>query len=293
MKTFLALAAACFLGAGFVAQQHAAYREPLDEMLRVRLLTHLIRQPVWLLGIGAMVTGQVLGAAALDRADLGRVEPLLATNLIFAFVIAHMVYKEWLSHAAWWGAALVTGGVVVFLALGQPHGGRTAGPGSPRWLAAGAVVGLAALLVILATGPRPLRTKAMLFAAAAGMLFGVQDALTRSSLLMIGHNVADALRSWQPYALIVIAVLSLLLAQSAFDAAAISISLPAITAAEPITGIVLGIWVFAENLKLSIGGLAAEVGGLVMIVVGITLLGRSPYPGKPRPEAGGGRDGPS
>lgn len=292
MKTFLALAAACFLGAGFVAQQHAAYREPLEEILRVRLLAHLICQPVWLLGIGAMITGQVLGAVALDEGDLGRVEPLLATNLIFAFVIAHVVYKEWLSHAAWWGALLVTGGVVFFLAFGQPHGGGAAGPGSPRWLAAGAIVGLAGLLVVIA-GPRRLRTKAMLFAAAAGMLFGVQDALTRSSLLMIGHGLGDALRSWQPYALVVLAVLSLLLAQSAFDAAPISISLPAITAAEPITGIVLGIWVFAENLRLSVGGLAAEVGGLVMIVAGITLLGRSPYPGKPRPDTAGGVDGPS
>ncbi|GAA0321468.1 DMT family transporter [Actinoallomurus spadix] len=284
MKTFLALAAACFLGIGFVAQQHVAYREPLDEMLRFKLLAHLIRQPVWLLGIAAMICGQILSAVALDEADLGRVEPLLATNLIFALVIAHGVYKEPLSREVWLGGALVTGGAVIFLAFGQPHGGRTTGPASFRWLVAGAVVVIAAGLV-LAARPRSLRTKAMLFAAAAGMLFGVQDALTRSSLLELGEGATVALRSWQPYALIVIAVLSLLLAQSAFDAAPIGISLPAMTAVEPIIGIILGISVFAEHLRFTGAAVVAEVLGLLMIVTGIGVLGRSSFLDKPGPSA--------
>jgi drug/metabolite transporter (DMT)-like permease len=246
---------------------------------------------MWLLGIAAMVCGQVLGAVALDESDLGRVEPLLATNLIFALVIAHLVYQEPLSRAVWWGGLLVTGGVAIFLAFGQPHGGRPAGPGSVRWLWAGVVLVVAAALV-LAAAPRSLRTKAMLFAAAAGMLFGVQDALTRSSLLMLGEGPAAGLRSWQPYALVVIAVVALLLAQSAFDAAPIGISLPAMTAVEPIIGIVLGIVVFAEHLRLSEVALAAEVAGLVMIVAGIGVLGRSSFLGKPgqdtAPEGGSG-----
>ncbi|MEV5751599.1 DMT family transporter [Actinoallomurus sp. NPDC052308] len=280
MKTFLALAAACFIGIGFVAQQHVAYREPLDEMLRFKLLAHLIRQPVWLLGIAAMICGQVLGAVALDESDLGRVEPLLATNLIFALVIAHAVYKEPLSREVWWGGLLVTGGAVIFLAFGQPHGGRTTAPDSPRWLAAGAVVVVAAGFVLVAL-PRSLRTKAMLFAAAAGMLFGVQDALTRSSLLELGQGLPVAMRSWQPYALIIVALLSLLLAQSAFDAAPIGISLPAMTAVEPIIGIVLGMLVFAENLRFTGAAITAEVIGLLMIVTGIGVLGRSSFLDKP------------
>jgi drug/metabolite transporter (DMT)-like permease len=290
MKTLLALAAACFLGIGFVAQQHVAYREPLDEMLHMRLLARLIRQPVWLLGIAAMICGQVLGAVALDESDLGRVEPLLATNLIFALVIAHMVYKEPLSREVWGGGLLVTGGAVIFLTFGQPHGGSTTDPASARWLAAAAVVVIAILLVAGAL-PRSLRTKAMMFAAAAGILFGVQDALTRSSLMLLGQGIAAGLRSWQPYALVGIAVLALLLAQSAFDAAPIGISLPAMTAVEPIVGIVLGIFVFAERLRLSQGAVAAEVIGLLMIVTGIGVLGRSSFLGKPTPETGPGSGG--
>lgn len=280
MKIFFALAAACLIGIGFVAQQHAAYREPLGEILRLELLGHLIRQRLWLLGIGAMIGGQVLGATALDEADVTSVEPILATSLIFALVFAHLLYREPLNRTVWQGGLLVTIGSGLFLAFGRPHAGHQAKPESVRWLAAVVVVGLAAALVLSAR-PRSLRTKAMLLAAASGLLYGVQDVLTRSSLLVLGHGVAHLLHSWEPYALVLAAVAGLLLAQSAFDAAPLRISLPAATAAEPLTGIVLGILIFRERIQLTSGALAAEVIGLIMMVGGIVVLGRSPYLGKP------------
>lgn len=286
MKILVALAAAFCLGIGFVIQQHVAYREPLGEMLHIRLLTHLVRRPLWLAGTAAIVCGQLLGATALDQADVARVEPLLATNLIFALVFAHIIYQERLTRVVWWGGLLVTGGSALFLVFGRPHGGWPAGPESPRWLAAAVVVVVAAALVLWA-GPRSLRTKAMLFAAAAGMLYGLQDALTRSSLLVLGDGIWAFARTWQPYALVGVAVLGLLIAQSAFDAAPLQISLPASTAAEPVVGIVLGVYVFSEHLLLSPGALAAEVAGLAMMVTGIMVLGRSPFLGKPGLNAAG------
>lgn len=280
MKIFFALAAACLIGIGFVAQQHAAYREPLGEILRLELLGHLIRQRLWLLGIAAMAAGQVLGATALDESDVASVEPILATNLIFALFFAHMLYREPLNRTIWQGGLLVTVGSGLFLAFGRPRGGYPAGPESGRWLAAVAVVALAAALVVSAR-PRSLRTKAMLLAGSAGLLYGVQDVLTRSSLLVLRHGWTRLLTSWEPYALVLVAVAGLLLAQSAFDAAPLRISLPATTAAEPIVGIVLGILVFKERIRLTPGALAAEVVGLMMMVGGIIVLGRSPYLGKP------------
>jgi drug/metabolite transporter (DMT)-like permease len=136
----IAVAAAGFLGAGFAMQQHAAYTEPLQKMLRPSLLVDLVRRPVWLAGIGAMVCGQLLDALALDTADVTLVEPLLATNLIFALLTAHLMYREPVAAAEWWGAVLVSGGVSLYLAVGHPHGGRPAGPESPRWTGAAGVV---------------------------------------------------------------------------------------------------------------------------------------------------------
>ncbi|MFC6082953.1 DMT family transporter [Sphaerisporangium aureirubrum] len=276
MIFLVSLMAACLLGLGFVAQQHAAYREPLGEMLRVRLLVHLIRQPLWLAGIGLMFGGQLLGALALWEADVSRVEPLFATSLIFALAAAHIVYQEHLGPAEWTGAVLVSGGVALFLAFGEPHGGRSPAPSSAHWVVV-AITVVAAVVLVLAGLRRSLPVKAMLLAASAGILYGLQDVLTRSSLLTLRLGPGALATSWEPYVIPCVAVVGLLLNQSAFDAAPLRISLPATTAAEPITGIVLGIVIFAERLELSAWALAAEVIGLIAMVTGIVLLGRSRF----------------
>lgn len=276
----VALVAASLIGVGFVAQQHAAYREPLDEILHLRLLTHLMRRRLWLAGIAAMVCGQLLGAVALGEAGVSLVEPVLATNLVFALVFAHVLYREPLNRTVWQGGMLVSAGAALFIAVGRPRAGQTSDPHSARWLAAAVVVAFA-LMIALSTHPRSLRTRAMLLAAAAGMLYGVQDVLTRGTLLALHHGWVGVLTSWQPYTVVAVALAGLLLAQSAFDAAPLRISLPAATAAEPVTGIILGIVIFYEQLRMSPGALAAEVAGLLMMVAGIIMLGRSPFLGKP------------
>ncbi|MEV5747902.1 DMT family transporter [Actinoallomurus sp. NPDC052308] len=276
MIFLIGLAAAGLLGLGFVAQQHAAYREPLGRMLHPSLLLDLIHKPLWLAGLAAMVGGQILGALALSGANVAKVEPLLATNLLFALVIGRIVCKENLHWNEWLGGLMASGGIALFLVLGRPTGEHPTGPESERWLAAAGIVFLA--LVLVSIGRRsPLQTRAMLLAAAAGMLFGLQDAVTRGLLLRLGHGLWAIVTSWQPYALVIVAICGLLLAQSAFDAAPLRVSLPAATAAEPITGILLGVLVFTERLRLGPGPLAGQIIGLAMMVSGIVILGRSPY----------------
>ncbi|GII87921.1 hypothetical protein Ssi03_59110 [Sphaerisporangium siamense] len=283
MTVWLSLAAACLLGLGFVAQQHAAYNEPLSEVLHPRLLLDLLRMPLWLVGIGLMFCGQVLGAVALGRASVSWVEPLLATNLLFALIAAHVVYKQHFNLAEWLGAVLVCGGVALFLFFGRPQEARVADPADPlswRWLAMIPAAALSALLVMFAVRAS-LQVKAMLLAAAAGVLYGMQDVLTHSALAVFGGGLGALLRTWQPYAIPGVAVVGLFLNQSAFDAAPLRVSLPATTAAEPVTGIVLGIVVFSERLQVTAVALAAEVVGLIAMVTGILLLGRSPFLAKP------------
>ncbi|MCO5972983.1 DMT family transporter [Actinoallomurus soli] len=279
MIFIIGLAAAGLLGLGFVAQQHAAYREPLGRMLHPSLLLDLLHKPLWLAGLAAMVGGQILGAVALSGADVSKVEPLLATNLVFALVIGRIVCKENLKWNEWLGGLMASGGIALFLLLGRPHGEHPTGPESGRWLAAAGIVFI--VLILVGIGRRSsLQIRAMLLAAAAGILFGLQDAVTRGVLIRIGHGLGAIFTSWQPYALVIVAICGLLLAQSAFDAAPLRVSLPAATAAEPITGILLGVVVFTERLRLSTGPLAGQIVGLAMMVAGIVILGRSPYMAK-------------
>src|ERR1700745_605084 len=85
--------AAMLLGGGFVLQQRAAAKLP-SSYLHLRILAQLIRQRVWLGGIAVMVVGQLLSAWGLGHLSLTVSEPLLATNLIFALLLAAPISGE-------------------------------------------------------------------------------------------------------------------------------------------------------------------------------------------------------
>jgi hypothetical protein len=105
----LALSAACCLGFGFVLQQNAARQAPLSDFLSPRLLLDLMKVPRWLGGIGLMAAGMALGAIALGMGGISLVEPLLATNLLFALALSRKQSKQPLGRQGWAGLALLAG----------------------------------------------------------------------------------------------------------------------------------------------------------------------------------------
>ncbi len=268
------LCAALCLGLGFVLQQHVAQRAPDADVLRARLLLDLVREPLWVLGIGAMVVGELLGALALRQADITLVEPLLTANLLFALLLAHLLYRQPVGPREWIGALALIVGLAAFIAAAGVHGGHPDGP-LARWvfaaIFAGAAVAAAALAFARVGSPSQ---RAMMFGASAGLLFGVQDALTRSALARHG-GLASLVLTWQPYAVIGVAVVGLVIAQSAFKTAPLRTSLPAITVAEPLAGIGLGVLVFGEHVRLAPLPLAFQAAGLAAMVAGVLLVAGS------------------
>jgi drug/metabolite transporter (DMT)-like permease len=272
----LGVGAACCLGVGFVLQQRQAQRAPLSDFLSLRLLLGLMRYPEWLLGVAAMVAGLVLGAVALANGEVSLVEPLTATNLLFAMALSRWLSGQPLGWNGWLGVALLALGVTSFIVAGQPSGGgQPAGP-LKHWLIFGIVVGLAMLLTALARHLRP-TLEAGVLALAAGLLYGLQDSLTRITGKFVDTGgVAVIFLHWQPYAIVVLGITGLLLVQSAFETAPLRSSLPALTAAQPLAGIACGVVILGDRLRLTPGALAWETAGLVAIVLGIVLLGSHP-----------------
>ncbi|WP_190109148.1 DMT family transporter [Streptomyces cinnamoneus] len=270
-----AVSAACCLGVGFVLQQNAAQRAPMSDFLSLRLLLDLARMPRWLAGIAFMVCGMVLGALALGRGEISLVEPLMATNLLFAMALSRWQTKQPLGPPGWGGLWLLAGGVAAFIVAGRPHGGRTVTDPLRHWLVVGIMVGAALLLTAVARRVR-MSTEAALLAVAAGLLYGVQDALTRVSGGRLKEGWTALVTSWQPYAVVVLGVTALVLVQSAFETAPLRMSLPALTAAQPLAGIACGVGFMGDQLRTTPGALAAQAAGLAAIVVGIVLIGRHP-----------------
>ncbi|MFF9478966.1 DMT family transporter [Streptomyces sp. NPDC014733] len=285
----LALGAACCLGLGFVLQQAAAQHAPMKDFLSLRLLLDLARMPLWLAGIGLMVCGMALGAVALGMGDITLVEPLLATNLLFAMVLSRWLTRQRLGRSGWAGLWLLAGGVTAFIVAGQPHGGRATPDLLRQWVIIGVVLGTALLLTAVAKRMW-MALEAALLGTAAGLLYGLQDALTRMSgdRFNTGGWTAVA-TSWQPYAVVALGVTALVLVQSAFETAPLRLSLPALTAAQPLAGIACGVGFLGDQLRVTPGALAWQAAGIVAIVVGIVLIGRHPAmppgSGPPHPRA--------
>ncbi|WP_369198134.1 DMT family transporter [Streptomyces djakartensis] len=272
----LALGAACCLGFGFVLQQNAAQRAPLGDFLSFRLLIDLVKVPRWLGGIALMVAGMGLGAAALGQGELSLVEPLLATNLLFALALSRRQTRQSLGRQGWSGLLLLAGGVTAFIVAGRPEGGTATADPVRQWLIIGVMIGLALLLT--ARGKRSrMGSGPVLLALAAGLLYGVQDALTRvSGQRFSDGGFAGLMTGWQPYAVVVLGVTGLLLVQSAFETASLRKSLPALTAAQPLAGIVCGVGFLGDRLRTDAAALGWETGGLLAVVAGIVLLGLHP-----------------
>ena len=272
----LAVSAACCLGFGFVLQQNAAQHAPLGDFLSPRLLLDLMRVPRWLGGIGLMVVGMVLGAIALSQGEISLVEPLLATNLLFALALSRRQTRQPLGRQGWTGLLLLAGGVTAFIVAGEPRGGSAVADPFRHWLIIGATVGLALVLTTYAKRSR-LSSGPVLLALAAGLLYGVQDALTPvSGPRFTEGGLGELMTGWQPYGVAALGVTGLILVQSAFETAPLRMSLPALTAAQPLAGILCGVGFLGDRLRTDTGALAWEAVGLAGIVVGIVLLGMHP-----------------
>ncbi|MEV2217487.1 DMT family transporter [Streptomyces sp. NPDC050997] len=272
----LAVSAACCLGFGFVLQQNAARQAPLSDFLSPRLLLDLMKVPRWLGGIGLMAAGMILGAIALGKGEISLVEPLLATNLLFALALSRRQSKQPVGRQGWAGLLLLAGGVTAFIVAGEPRGGTAVTDPLRHWLIIGVMIGLALLLTTHAKHSR-LSSAPVLLGLAAGLLYGVQDALTRVTGQRFSEGgLVEVLTDWQPYAVLVLGVTGLVLVQSAFETAPLRMSLPALTAAQPLAGIVCGVGFLGDRLRTDTGALAWEAAGLAAIVAGIVLLGLHP-----------------
>ena len=177
-------------------------------------------------------------------------QSLAATDVLFALPMIAIVHWYRLTRTDWTAAAAVAGGIRVFLTLSPPGSGISA-PGVVAWapvmLAATAIAAAAILAAARARGP----AQVIILAAAAGVTYGVLDALTKSWVDLLSAHGVPALLRWEPYALLAAGILGAYLTQSSFQAGALSVSLPVIDTVEPVSAVLIGATVFSERLATS------------------------------------------
>jgi hypothetical protein len=118
--------------------------------------------------------------------------------------------------------------------------------------------------------------RATLLGFAAGALFGITAALTKTFVDQIQRGVPYTAEHWEVYALAALSIAGILLTQNGFQAASLPASLPALEATEPMIASVMGILVLHEHLNGDTSWARLLVGvAIAAILVAIVTLARA------------------
>jgi drug/metabolite transporter (DMT)-like permease len=265
-----ALGAALLFAFANNLQRGEASKVPREDGGPVRLLLRLLRTPRWLAGSAAAVLALLLQAWALRLGGVILVQAVIASTLVFSLVLESLLDRRLPTGGAIGGAALVVAGITLLVQLGRPGAGgefETWGRAVASW-AVVAVAGGGALL-LARRRPRGRRT-AVVLGAAAGICFAVDAVFLR--------GLAGAFSPLLPVTLVInvagfvmASVLGNLVIQRAFQMAPLRQVLPAMAAAEPLTAVLVGRFLFDERLQSGLVGTLAVWGGLGLMIVGVVL----------------------
>ncbi len=266
----LALGASFLYALGSVLQQKGGMQEPSDSTLNANFMARLAQRPVWLLGAVIEFAGFGMQAAALGLGRLVVVQPIQVASVVFALPLGARLTGQRAGRREILGAALVTGGLVVFLAVINPSGGNSDAP-TRNWLIAGGIAGgISLVLFLISLRTRP-SLRAALLGSAAGILFGFAAALTKSTVDLIDNGVETVVLDWHLYALVAVGLIAFWLTQIALQSG-LEISIATTATFDPIASLLLGTLLLDEQLHDSTAGAIASIAALGVALSGLFVL---------------------
>jgi drug/metabolite transporter (DMT)-like permease len=273
------LSAAFLFALASVLQHGTATLESQEHNMRLTLITRLVRQPLWLIGILADVGAYALQFVALGHGSLVLVQPLLVAGLLFALPMSAALHRQGVGRWEWLGAGGIVVGLALFLLSADPGPGHP-GTNTTTWVFILVAVLVPSAALVAFAGPSPSTRRAVMLGGATGLVYGLTAALTKSVAHLLSVGIVHLLVGWQTYALVVVGIASLVVAQSAFQAGPLRASLPILSVLDPVVSIVIGALAFGEGIAGSSSGRAGEVLGLVVLAVSVGLLTRSKLMGE-------------
>ena len=276
----LALIGATLIGAGLARQHAAAGTVEEHAAMDPRLFLHLMRRKSWLIGVALANGGFLFIASGIATGRLAIVEPIGATQVLFALFFAARASGRQLSRSEWIAAGAALAGVAGFLVVAAPHEGTDTSPIVPWSIP---LIGLGVLVVAGLAASRTLsRTqRGVALAMLAGLTFGTSDALIK---VMSEHGAGGLVTHWSLFAWMAAGTVALLLQQSAYQATHLGAAMPATSTLAPTTATLLGAAMLGEQLR---GGwaLPVEIALFGLLLVGVARLAASPVLGDDRDPA--------
>lgn len=275
LPVFFALFAALSNALATVLQRRAALTVPQGRGLRFGLIRDLLRRPVWLAGILAVIAAGVGQAAALATGALSLVQPLFVLELPLALLIASLVARSRLPGQVWLAVTGVVAGLAIVLVAASPAGQRTHVP-LDRWAPAMAACAVA-VAVLAVTGLRrpPGRMRAGCLGAATAVCYALTAALMKSAVRVLDEQgLAAFLTTWETYAFGASGICALLFLEHAMQGGPLVASQPAVTLGDAGVSVALGVLLYEEHLRTH-WWLLPQLLGVALICAGVLTLARS------------------
>jgi hypothetical protein len=240
------------------------------------LMRKLVRDRVWLTGWIVNLGGFAVQALALHLGSVAMVQPLLATQLMFALPMSSLERKQWPRLRDWCSALGICGGLVLLLVVvdAAPLQGN-----ADRGKIIVAVLCELAIIALLVPMARRINHEVMnvATAACAGLCFsmtGVFLKLTGDDLA--NHGVAYTATDWVGYALAGSTLLGLVLEQAAFANGPLPWAIATKDSMNPIASYAVGVLAFPVAVPNGADSLAGIAGAGALLILGAIGLAHSP-----------------
>jgi drug/metabolite transporter (DMT)-like permease len=261
-------------GTASVLQRLAASTAPANKALHLSLLSYLIRQKVWLAGIGMVILAAVCQAIALDTGPIALVQPIFIIELPFTLLVASKLAHRKLPQRTWWAVALVTVSLGGGLAAAAPSGGTTSAP-LKVWIITLIVTGVFEAVVITVGVRASGNTRAAALGLGAACLNALTATLLKSAVSALSRGVVPFFTTWQLYATAAAGVGALFLLQNGLQAGSLVAVQPPLTLGDALISACYGVTVFGENVQTNGWLLVVEIAAVIAIAVGCIELSRS------------------
>ncbi|MFJ6070615.1 DMT family transporter [Streptomyces sp. NPDC093065] len=274
LPVLFALLAAFSNALATVLQRRAALSVPQSQGFRPGLVLDLLRRPVWLGGMLAVVVAGVGQAVALATGPLSLVQPLFVLELPLALLLASLLTGNRLPDVMWLAVGGVVVGLGVALASAAPDGG-TADVPLDRWMPALAACAGAAVLLAAAGLKRPVgKARAGCLGAATAVCYALTAALMKDSMRVLGADgVVGFFTAWQTYGFAAAGVCAVLLLEHAMQGGPLVASQPALTLGDATVSLLLGVVLYREDVRGD-WWVVPQLLGVSLVVVGVLSLAR-------------------
>jgi drug/metabolite transporter (DMT)-like permease len=227
---------------------------------------------VWLLGLAAQTGGVLLQAAALDRGRVAIIQPLLVTTIVWAMPLGYFLTGQVITRRHIFGAALVVAGLAVFSSVGDPAAGVDNAPASD-WAMAFLVLGAICIGLLLFSRRGGSDSKAAVFGATAGILYGVSATLMKPVVENLHESGGVAvLESWELWVMAVAGIVGFYLQQLSLATGRLVTSVATVSVLNPVVSVMLGALVLQERLERDPPWHAVvAVGALAVALLGATV----------------------